>query len=95
MPQLGNDLLKCYGGQITLLNEDNGIKDFWFPTKMAIYCLKCSYLPTNLLNIPFKPTFILSKPRDNIESQEKTWTYMHCYLLQFLFKHLYLGSHII
>jgi hypothetical protein len=67
MPQLGNDLLKYYGGQITLLYEDNGIKDFWFPTKMAMFCLKCSYLPTNLLNIPFKPTFKLSRLGDNIE----------------------------
>jgi len=50
-----------------LLYEDNGIKDFWFPTKMAMFCLKCSYLPTNLLNIPFKPTFKLSRLGDNIE----------------------------
>jgi len=71
MPQLGNDLLKRYGGQITLLNEDNGIKDFWFPTKMAMFFLKCSYLPINLFNIPFKPTFRLSSLKDNIERSGK------------------------
>jgi hypothetical protein len=71
MPQLGNDLLKCYGGQITLLYGDNGIKGFWFPTKTTMLCLKCSYLPTNLLNVPFKPTFSLSRLRDNIERSGK------------------------
>jgi hypothetical protein len=71
MPQLGNYLLKCYEGQIMLLNEDNRIKDFWFPTKMAMFCLKCSYLPTNLFNVPFKPTFRLSRLRDNIERSRK------------------------
>jgi len=35
MPQLGDNLLKCYRGQIMLLNEDNGIKDFWFPANIG------------------------------------------------------------
>jgi hypothetical protein len=81
MPQFGNDLLKCYGGQITLLYEDNGIKDFWFPTKMVMFCLKCSYLPTNLLNVPFKPTFRLSRLKDNIERSEKD---LNLYALLFI-----------
>ncbi len=34
---------------------------------MTMFCLKCSYLPTNLLNVPFKPTFRLSRLRDNNE----------------------------
>ncbi len=38
---------------------------------MAMFCLKCSYLPTNLINVPFKPTFKLSRLSDNSESSEK------------------------
>jgi len=94
MPQLGNDSLKCYGGQITLLYEDNGIKDFCFPTKMAMFCWKCSYLQT-FSTSPSNLHLDLLGLGIILKGHEKTWTYMHCYLLQSVFKHLYLGLHII
>ncbi len=57
---------------------------------MAMFCLKCSYLPTNLVNIPFKSTFRLSRLSDNNKSSRKN---LDLYAL--LFKHLYLGLHLI
>ncbi len=48
---------------------------------MAMFCLKCSYLFTNLLNIPFKPTFRLSRLKDNIERLGKN---LDLYALSFI-----------